>query len=301
MTSLNGILRRTSSWLLGCASAAATPACCVASGSRVRTPDGEVPIERLGVGDAVLSFDVERGAFVPTRVSAIRSALRSCVSLRTKTSTLVCTPDHPIYMSDRASYEDAVAAIPGRPVALASADGARPTAVDSVGIPSGLHRVIDISVESPLHNFVAEGVLVHNKEFADCSSASALPDVVTLDEAKPMQRLLLRACRRGQDVPDLSIDAHINVRVQEDAIDVVRVAAYFETGERVEIVEGLAPFSDFLSVFPSEGSCTEGIPLVVERLDSELDIPGSVIVSLHAAACEGNPLEDLSLDVELAE
>lgn len=114
MARLNGIRRRTSSWLLGCVSAAATPACCVASGSRVKTPDGDVPVERLGVGDAVLSFDVQRGAFVPTRVNGIRSALRSCISLRTKTSTLVCTPDHPVYVPDRASYEHAVAAIPGR-------------------------------------------------------------------------------------------------------------------------------------------------------------------------------------------
>lgn len=301
MTSLNGILRRTSPWLLGCAGAAATPACCVAAGSRVRTPDGEVPIERLGIGDAVLSFDVQRGVLVPTRVSAIRSALRSCVSLRAKTSTLVCTPDHPIYMPDRASYEHAVAAIPGRPVALASAEGARATAVDSVGIPSGLHTVIDISVESPLHNFVAEGVLVHNKEFADCSWAEASPDLVTLDEAKPMQRLMLRACSEARDPAGLVINARVEVEAAGDGVDVVRVAAYFETGERIEVVEGLAPFSDFVSVFPSEGSCSEGIALVVERLDSELSIPGTVAISLDAEACEGDPPEELSLDVELAQ
>lgn len=132
-----------------------------------------------------------------------------------------------------------------------------------------------------MHNFVAEGVLVHNKEFADCSWASADPDVVTLDEATPMQKMMLRVCRRGQDVSDLSINARVAVRVPDDGIDIVRVAAYFETGERIEIVEGLAPFSEFLSAFPRDGSCTEGIPLVVERLDSDLAIPGSVIVSLR--------------------
>ena len=127
------------------------------------------------------------------------------------------------------------------------------------------------------------------------------PDVVTLDEARPMQRLVLRACSEGRDPAGLAINARLEVEAAGDAVDVVRVAAYFETGERIEIVEGLAPFSDFVSVFPSEGSCSEGIALVVERLDSELSIPGTVAVSIDAEACEGNPLEELSLDVELAE
>ncbi len=282
---------------MGVASGIAAPACCVAATSRVRTPTGLVPIGRLRLGDEVLSFDHERGSLVPTRVRAIRSAMRACLSVRSGGSTLVCTPDHPVYMPDSRSYDHAVAATPGR--ALVHASGRLPSAVavDAVASPGGLHRVVDITVESQLHNFVAEDIVVHNKDIDDCTYGYAEPAPIRLDEQTPMRRILLRVCNDGNDVRGALVDLDLSVTAEGRD---VRVAAYFDAGDPIVFVDGVAPFRDELSATVLEQSCSAGIPLVVERLDGNLSSPATVSIAVDVQDC-AEALAEVTVDVEVVE
>lgn len=138
---------------------------CVAAGSRVRTPTGEVDIASLQVGDLVLSFDVETGVAEASPIVAIRRARRECLALRIGARRLVCTPEHPIFAVDTSAFEpaSAFAVHAGRPVRIAGDDAWRVGLVDAIEVYAGVHDVLDITVESRHHNFVAEGVIVHNK------------------------------------------------------------------------------------------------------------------------------------------
>lgn len=150
---------------------ALTPGCiiqdnsCVAEGAQIATPQGLRPIEALEVGDLVWAVDPNSGERHSTRVTAIRTATRECLSLQLGSTSLVCTPDHPIYVPATDTYEPAVSYLERKADTILRVDerGTEVLAVQSVRTDAGMHRVFDITVESPLHNFVANGVLVHNK------------------------------------------------------------------------------------------------------------------------------------------
>lgn len=146
------------------------PACyfttsCVAEGAQVSTPQGPRAIERLRVGDAVWAVDPATGQRVSTRITEIRSATRECLALQLGTEALECTPDHPIYSPASNAYVPAVSFLEGRAHEILRVDdeGARVEPVLSVRSDVGLRRVFDLTVESEHHNFIANGVLVHNK------------------------------------------------------------------------------------------------------------------------------------------
>lgn len=147
---------------LGLCSALAGSACsCVAAGTRIRTPKGDVPVESLRVGDPIFSMDPDSGELESTTVTMIRSAERECLRLRLTRTELVCTPDHPIYAADARTYLPASAFVEGAAVVLKTADGD----VRLVGVEAwaGVRRVFDIGVASSHHNYLAADVLVHNK------------------------------------------------------------------------------------------------------------------------------------------
>src|SRR5437870_5702848 len=68
--------------LLGCTKGAPAPPdagpsrpiiACFAAGTSIATPSGEVAIELVRPGDAVLAFDVRQQRVVPSRVTAVQS------------------------------------------------------------------------------------------------------------------------------------------------------------------------------------------------------------------------------------
>ena len=124
----------------------------------------------LEVGDEVFAVDVETGEREVTRITAIRSAQRECLALRTSDERrLVVTPDHPVYSPERGSYEHAGRWITDGLTRLASLTdvGLESVEVDTAEAYVGVRRVFDLTVESEHHNFIAEGFVVHNKSPAD--------------------------------------------------------------------------------------------------------------------------------------
>ncbi len=142
------------------------PGCeCVARGARVRTPSGLRRIEELAVGDRVLSLDPSTGATIAGAITAVRSATRETVLLRAVGTELCVTSDHPVYSPRDASWAPAGDWVVGRRDRLVRLAGEGPVvvAVTSCSTYAGVREVFDLTVDTPLHNFVAEGILVHNK------------------------------------------------------------------------------------------------------------------------------------------
>lgn len=141
---------------------------CIASGARVATPHGPWPIEDLEVGDTIYCFDEQSGERHETRITARRKATRECVRLKTSSGQeLVVTSDHPIYDPVEGIYTHAGDWVLGKRDTLwVLGDEETPffhERVEIAEIDAGLHEVFDLSVEHELHNFVANGILVHNK------------------------------------------------------------------------------------------------------------------------------------------
>lgn len=139
---------------------------CIAEGSSISTPTGRCRIEQLREGDAVYSVDTRSGALVEVRITAIRRGVRECMSLELRGGErLRCTPSHPIYHPDTDSYRVAGEWITHGTTTVARVVEGRVIhqAVASVSAYVGLMEVFDLSVDGPHSNFIADGVVVHNK------------------------------------------------------------------------------------------------------------------------------------------
>ncbi len=140
--------------------------CCVAKGTLVRTPRGERRVEELQVGDEVTCVDPASGAQHVARISQVRTSRRECVALEAAGARLVCTSDHPVYDPATGTYADAGDWVLARrrQVLCVASEGAKAVVeVQDRSFDAGVHQVFDLTVDHPLHNFVADGVLVHNK------------------------------------------------------------------------------------------------------------------------------------------
>lgn len=141
---------------------------CVARGSRVLTPDGWRPIEDLAIDDLVYCVDEDTGERIATPVVAIKSSMREVGCVEVAGISLRMTSDHPVYCPVDEVYAPAGDWFLGKrtELAITSDAGLERRTVDRVTVYVEVTEVFDISVEHELHNFVAEGVLVHNKKVA---------------------------------------------------------------------------------------------------------------------------------------
>lgn len=147
--------------------------CCVARGTRVRTRTGERLVESLEVGDEVVCVDPSTSTRVVARLSAIRTSRRECLLVSAGARSLACTTDHPLYDPLAGLYADAGDWALGKRQALLEVPEDEAVACVTVGARAGLEvtvaDVFDLTVDHPLHNFVANGLLVHNKSPPRCN------------------------------------------------------------------------------------------------------------------------------------
>ena len=155
--------------LIALLSSISLAACCIARGTLVSTPRGRRPIEDLIEQDTLWSIHPETGERVASHVIAIARATREVMRLGGDDFTLTCTTDHPLYDPSTGSWAPAGDWVLGNRSALLFVpdDGAsRIVTVQLREVFAGLAEVIDLTVQHELHNFVAAGVLVHNKSLA---------------------------------------------------------------------------------------------------------------------------------------
>lgn len=137
---------------------------CLAAGTLVRTPGGERAIEELSPGEAVLSVDERTGRSVPARVVRLRPrGPRPTLRLSLEDGReLLATSEHPLYDPERKEYRLSGGLAPGAALAEPGPGGLRILRVSAVSA-GPIVTVFDLSVEGPFHNFIAGGILVHNK------------------------------------------------------------------------------------------------------------------------------------------
>jgi hypothetical protein len=175
----------SAAFLAASATLAACGETCFIAGTRIRTPRGERPIEDLGVGDEVLSFD---GAQVVTRRILARQArtAEETFSVRAGDHAIAgVTAEHPFWDESTQAWR------PLRSLTLTSKLMTLLHNDVSVVAISELRRgsarmvtVHNLSVDGPEHNYFAENILVHNKstilcvDDTDCAEGTVceLPD-----------------------------------------------------------------------------------------------------------------------------
>lgn len=176
------------SGLSGCFTGCPFPLC-VARGTWVRTPHGKRRVEDLVVDDEVVAVDPDSGALVPTRLVAVRSAKRECVQLTVAGRALTLTSDHPVYCPTSKGWHPAGDWALGKRTALLHVSDEGTTQVlpvTQVQLVAAVHDVFDLTVAHDLHNFVADGVLVHNKSPArmPCEAPDASTRVYRYDTCR---------------------------------------------------------------------------------------------------------------------
>jgi hypothetical protein len=236
---------------------------CIARGTPVATPRGDVNIEDIDVGDVVYAFDPRSRRLVSARVTAVRKSARPCVLVRTVSGRSICaTRDHPFLAAD-GRYRPAAEVARAR-----TATGSDP--VVSRRPLRGLHDVYDLSVDVEQHNFVAAGFVVHNKVFVpdDPDIEEAIPAVENLETSE----LATTCFPTSEPDPD-------NARLEwvlESADDGVIVVAL--TADRP--IEGLWVGADFV-----DGYWCQPVdpPSDTVRLRIETDLPNLLVYGVDAS------------------
>ncbi|MFT3713621.1 MAG: Hint domain-containing protein [Archangium sp.] len=201
-------------FILGLGAALSLASCgCVARGSKIATPRGQRRVEELAVGDEVTVVDPESGATSTSQLVAITVNPRECGSLHHARGTLCVTTDHPIYDPDARGFFPAGDWLTGKrkAVLVVTEEGPRRELLTSVEIFSRVDEVFDLTVAHEWHTFVADGVLVHNKEpicsvgvsGTSCTCANGAPGVLAC--TSPYGSPTCSAC--GFRIPDAGTDA----------------------------------------------------------------------------------------------
>jgi hypothetical protein len=267
--------------------------CCVAASTRVRTPRGEIPAGSLAVGDRVVSVDVATGLAVEGTIVHVRRAIRECVALRWRGGELVCTPDHPLYSPERGDYRPASEWVDGaaRVLLARTGESLAEVAVEGCERFAGLHEVVDLTLAGEPRNFVAAGVIVHNKtpafELPPMETAVMDGPLVGLAAGEEPHLFRVRICDGEDDLADiwsLSIRATSVVAVEPTGADPMWLAMYHERNGEATVHDGEVPVKLEHSVdgwMGLETTCASGFVIGFERVDSGAD--GTIAVSWEVA------------------
>ena len=135
---------------------------CFKYGTMVATPNGDVLIENLLVGDTVYAFDMDKNLSLVIIQSIHDDNASTYIELTIGDIILSVTPEHPIYSAGQFVFANELA--PGDLVIVLKDGVLTDTAITStrIVIIDNAIQVRTISVDTP-NTFFANGVGVHNK------------------------------------------------------------------------------------------------------------------------------------------
>lgn len=257
----------------------------------------------LEVGERVLSIEVATGRIVESTIVAVRRAARECLALRWGAGELVCTPDHPLYDPDRGAYRPAADWLTGGATRLLVCAGevAEAIVVAATEVFAGVHEVVDLSLADGPHNFIAAGVVVHNKSLVipydpPVQVAERIDGpAFELNGDGARREFRLRACLDDDD--HLGYDATIEVEVT------ATTTAKFEQGggPSLSLLVDSAPGEPEIGELPTTlyfaddapgDSCGAGIQLAFLQFEGPQDAVVSVtweaqVIAYHEDGAEG--------------
>ena len=139
---------------------------CLIKGTLILTPNGLTPIERLKIGDKIISYDVSAENIVTNTVTKIAiSKINSTIKVVLQNENIVeGTSEHPFYLPNKKSYLKMKNLKIGDNFLMKNG---KKIAVKNI-YSNHYHapiKVYDISVSPLFHNYFAGNVLVHNKIF----------------------------------------------------------------------------------------------------------------------------------------
>jgi len=278
------------------------PACCVCASTPVRTPSGPRRLGELELGDEVLSLDIESGELVPARIVGLRTARRECLRIHCVGGELVCTPDHPIYSPESGEYEPASRWADGvRRSALCVAERAVIEAVVRVEAFVGVREVVDLTVDAPMHNFVAGGLLVHNKSYITMIYGYAEGPSFLLEPDDLLKEFQIRACVEGKNPSAEKDGSYLDVFIStlnepRSTMGQMWFAVYFtKEGEDATSFADYPSDSDpsLLRVEPLSDACLSPLSIAFERLD---DLPDGAISFTWGVSGKTEPPPGKDLD-----
>ena len=141
---------------------------CFVRGTRILTPKGPRRIEELAVGDEVYSLDVETRKPIVRPVARLLRAEATQVLYVAAGELVIAgvTAEHPFYDVGRKEWVPAAALVKGtRLLAWLGAADVREIEVTDIRPASATGRIeiFNLTVDGSEHNYLAEGLLVHNK------------------------------------------------------------------------------------------------------------------------------------------
>ena len=150
------------------------PSSCFAAGTPILTTAGYKPIEQLTPDDRLLSYDHRRGELVETAItSSVSHQVQGLMEVHLADDTRIrVTPEHPLYDPYQGRYLPIGDFRVGDRLARMSAGGHWvAVAIEKITELSDAVTVYALAVADPNHNYIAAGILVHNKSIESKSQA----------------------------------------------------------------------------------------------------------------------------------
>jgi hypothetical protein len=132
---------------------------CIPVGTLIDTPSGPVPIECLRPGHVLVSLNLEDGYKRVNRKVTVVSSMQSSSCVRLNESWLV-TPTQPVRKA--ADWVEASNLKEGDSVVTGNGSFVSISALAVIDAP---FEVFDLTTEGPDHNFIAAGLVCHNKQY----------------------------------------------------------------------------------------------------------------------------------------
>lgn len=140
---------------------------CLHENSDIWTNNGYKKIKNIVKGDIVYSYDYEKCKTVKTKVkNCLQTGVKSTYKLKTRSRELILTEDHPVLVKDKNdlySYKEVKNLNDNdRVVTFDFKFNVEFQKIEEFFLFEENSNVWDIEVESEHHNFVANGIVVHN-------------------------------------------------------------------------------------------------------------------------------------------
>ncbi|MEX0917456.1 MAG: Hint domain-containing protein [Candidatus Paceibacterota bacterium] len=170
----------------GSGNATGGPGCCFPGDVKIRTEDGTRAISELREGDTVISFDEEVGAFSTSRIAKVLKhgketndvhdfgkdpLLKVSYMKGDDPSELIITSNHPVYDPATKEYKEIREFSVGDRIRTSTGE-AEITKINE--LDAGKHFgddpdpiVYNLTLENGPRTYVADGVVVHNKQHGD--------------------------------------------------------------------------------------------------------------------------------------